>query len=177
MRQFLPGYDAGSRRSPYGCFMTSLAGSLGLAAASGAFTLIDPEAWPRSVRTAYVVLPAVGLASYTAYQMANNHGEDATSGPHFKFPGAKSSTSRISGVHAAAPKHDDPAISPSTIALTSAGLGLGAAALGAASFPVDRGIRNLVARTGTKYPRRWMAVGVVVLCLVLDAADRRSRDA
>lgn len=147
-----------------------------MAAASGAFTLIDPEGWPRSVRTAYVVLPAVGLASYTAYQMANNHGEDATPGPHFKFPGLKSSTSRSPGAHAAAPKHDDAAISPSAIALTSAGLGLCVAALVAASFPVDRGIRNLVARTGTQHPRRWMAAGVVVLCLVLDAADRRSQD-
>ncbi|MDO5617981.1 hypothetical protein [Kocuria sp.] len=126
--------------------MTSPALSLTLAAATGALALLEPQDWPRSVRVGYVVLPAAGLAGYTAYQMAT----------------------------AERPDSDDDAPTARSIALVSGGLGVAMAAVCAASFPVDRGIRNLVARTGTRYPRRWMAGGVVVLSLALDAIQART---
>ncbi|WP_156125374.1 hypothetical protein [Kocuria sp. ZOR0020] len=148
--------------------MSSLVTSLGLTAASGAFTLLDPEDWPAGVRTAYVVVPAAAAAAYVACQMATSHRSETHVASQVS-PDPQGSAGSVSHHHDAAP-------SPRAIALVAGAVGLGTAAAGAASFPIDRGIRNLVARAGARHPRRWMAAGVVVVCLALDAVERRSKD-
>lgn len=153
--------------------MTSFAASLGLAAVSGAFTLLDPQDWPRSVRAAYVYLPALGMAGYVGYQMAKSAPNPSAGQNTSRDPNQDKGPDLQADSVAEQARPTVSTIGAGGIAAVSAVTGVGVAAVCAASFPVDRGIRELVARAGATHPRRWMAAGVVVLSMAIDVAERR----
>lgn len=144
--------------------MNKLLLSLTGATAAGALTLVSPAGWSPGVRRAYVVVPGVLAASFSALLLSKIVDRQAAV------------LSRVESVTEAPTEDAYPLPQRHPVAVRVAvPVVVGAATCGlqASSLWIDAALERGVVRLGAAHPRRWMATLAVAASLGMDAIGER----
>ncbi|MUN63845.1 hypothetical protein GMA12_11975 [Kocuria sediminis] len=130
------------------------------ATTAGALTLISPDGWSTGVRRAYVVVPGVLAAAFSAVLLSEIVDRQAAV------------ASRVESVTEVPTDDAYPLPQRHPVAVRVAGpvlIGAATCGLQAASLCIDAALERSITRLGAAHPRRWMAALAVAASLSTDA--------